>query len=965
IASLPPELQAFIGHRPDGAMRAIDELSDALRSVELLSRAAANGTAFESTRGPRLMMPAGLGGLVSAIDRAHLISEQPAALAGQRAQMRFGQDRHLMPAGAPSMGAPAMGAMSPAMRAAASARVPTMSFLSAPTARTIGADPRMMAMGPMGTIGGAPAATSALEAATTASPAALTHVAWADRWLARFAGASQQSLDTLSAAGGFDRVTRMQALASAAPGSVFVAPMFDREREAPAAMRTPFAAPTSVTAPAMPTLSIVPPASSTMSTSASTSMQQQAAPSDVPAPRLIERMPEAVRYDDDAETPDEVFAQIAAGVTRSRTAAPTAPTAAPSTTTYGAPLTSVPVPSISPMLTADRYTAADAVAHAAPNAPGAGFAAQLASSPFAPALRHVLPLSSAQSFDVRALFGGGLSATYLAGLLASSSDEVHTGARMLPSWAAWTQEPSIGGGAEGFEPASMQREAPAWDATYVAPDALDLPADMRADVGADARAEMAMRAEMPGMGAEMPAMGAADVAASQPMIEARAQLEAATEQLTTLRSTLLSWNVESTPSGAAFVPSPDVVNAPSIVSRTSSSPMTTATARTMIEAMSLPMLGDASAPEPTHDGAAWTAPGMVADRAHSWSVAQERSSADLSFDFVPPELVLAARVYGLGPAEAAQAARLALAGPGHLTAMAGTVDRTFVQAMSMEAERRERAQLATAYPTSSGEIAAATRALSSSSSSSSSSSTASSSSMPAPATSLANASDASGGATAESIAASMSSFTQGSGGTAFGVDRKTPRGAFLWPSATVAALGLTAGVPEGQQTMSIAALELLAAQAVAELGTFTALSDNNFSRDVIDASSTEVSRESARTDGVAAEPRSEAARAATLAVARGDAAQTSGAEPAEADVLASVSALIPASRRARFDALYVALSQSSSSTSWSPAARAARALALAGRGEDGPVTARERATFAWDVLPVVYADAIASFGADK
>ena len=27
--------------------------------------------------------------------------------------------------------------------------------------------------------------------------------------------------------------------------------------------------------------------------------------------------------------------------------------------------------------------------------------------------------------------------------------------------------------------------------------------------------------------------------------------------------------------------------------------------------------------------------------------------------------------------------------------------------------------------------------------------------------------------------------------TAFGVERKTPRGAFLWPSATVAALGLT------------------------------------------------------------------------------------------------------------------------------------------------------------------------------
>ena len=52
-----------------------------------------------------------------------------------------------------------------------------------------------------------------------------------------------------------------------------------------------------------------------------------------------------------------------------------------------------------------------------------------------------------------------------------------------------------------------------------------------------------------------------------------------------------------------------------------------------------------------------------------------------------------------------------------------------------------------------------------------------------------------------------------------------PRGAFLWPSATVGALGLNAAAPDGQQSMSVAALELLAAQAVAELGTYAALAD--------------------------------------------------------------------------------------------------------------------------------------------
>src|SRR5262249_31837577 len=44
--------------------------------------------------------------------------------------------------------------------------------------------------------------------------------------------------------------------------------------------------------------------------------------------------------------------------------------------------------------------------------------------------------------------------------------------------------------------------------------------------------------------------------------------------------------------------------------------------------------------------------------------------------------------YGLGAAEAAQAARLAIAGSSQLTAMAGTVDRTFVQALAAEAARR-------------------------------------------------------------------------------------------------------------------------------------------------------------------------------------------------------------------------------------------------------------------------------------
>jgi len=239
---------------------------------------------------------------------------------------------------------------------------------------------------------------------------------------------------------------------------------------------------------------------------------------------------------------------------------------------------------------------------------------------------------------------------------------------------------------------------------------------------------------------------------------------------------------------------------------------------------------------------------------------------------VPPELVLAARVYGLGPAQAAQAARLALAGPGQLSAMAGAVDRTFVQAFAIEHERRT-GKAVTAYPT---------------------------------------ASDEAPRAAAPELAS-----------RAFGVERRTPRGAFLWPSAAVAALGLHASAPDGDHGMSVAALELLAAQAVAELGTFAAL---------------------APAQVAAAQPRD---------AARGEGATAPELAPAdEQTVLATASALVTSTRRAKFEAMYVALGQSNATRGWSPAARAARALALAGRGDE-MVSARERAEIAWDVLPVV------------
>jgi len=166
---------------------------------------------------------------------------------------------------------------------------------------------------------------------------------------------------------------------------------------------------------------------------------------------------------------------------------------------------------------------------------------------------------------------------------------------------------------------------------------------------------------------------------------------------------------------------------------------------------------------------------------------------------------------------------------------------------------------------------------------------------------------------------------------------RAPRGAFLWPSASVGALGMSAASPDGQQSMSVAALELLAAQAVAELGTYAALGDAPSVARTRSGMGPMVGREDV----------------ASGAFDGGAPALTE--EAGEAEVLTAAATLVPESRRARFDALYVALSQAPAARSWSPAARAARALALAGRGEDAPPSAYERAAAAWDVLPVVYA----------
>jgi len=776
LAALPPELQSMvaarIAARPEHAVEAITELGESLRTVELMARSAASGGSFESSRGPRLMMPAGLGGLVSTIehttaDSATTRGMSPvaarAALASDaaRAGQLRGEFARAQASGMTAEAARAAGFAPEVVRALAAARpavrVPQLSYVS----------PR------------AGATTTALGATAGSGPAALQHVAWADRWLGRFAGASSQSLDAFAAASAGSAEMRFAALASAAPNAVFVAPMFANRADAEPATFSPGAADRgALAARELPAMPVVAPA----------------------------EPPPVVRIDDDAETPDDLLAAISQAATRARRPAAIAqPAPGPAATEV--------------TRTFERDTLADLVAHAVPSAPGAGLAAQLASSPFAPALRHVMPLAAAPSFDVRSLFGGGLSMTYLAGLLAPATREIDV-AGAQPAWASW-----------------------------------DAPATREALVR------------------EVPDFAMPVVTPAEPA-RALEEGEPLSEKLTTMRSALLSWNVDAVDAGGT---TQTRVSAPSVAMSASAR---MPAAYSALDSMAMPTLGDAAALRElgaidlagtTEHASSYAAPGAIAERAHSWSVAQERSSADLSFDFVPPELVLAARVYGLSPAQAAQAARLALAGHGQLSAMAGAVDRTFVQAFAIEHERRS-GKAVTAYPTATDEAS-------------------------------------------QPRAAARELATR-----AFGVERRTPRGAFLWPSAAVAALGLTASAPDGDQGMSVAALELLAAQAVAELGTFASLAPTQ-------------ARDAARGD---------VATAATPDMAPAD----------EQTVLATASALVSSTRRAKFEAMYVALGQSNATQGWSPAARAARALALAGRGDD-MISARERAEIAWDVLPVV------------
>jgi len=232
----------------------------------------------------------------------------------------------------------------------------------------------------------------------------------------------------------------------------------------------------------------------------------------------------------------------------------------------------------------------------------------------------------------------------------------------------------------------------------------------------------------------------------------------------------------------------------------------------------------------------------------------------------------------------------------------------------------------------------------------------------------------------EAFAASDAYAQSGAAPTA---PARLPRGAFLWPAGSVAAMGLRALSSEGYAGLPVVALELLAAQAVAELGTwvtafpganalgaraggFAPYADDAFTPGTAGLPYVTAGGAASTPGGAAyvdAAGRPLSSLAAQVAASRaagaapvGESAQDDApGEVADAAAWFTSSVGDSAPARARFEQVYIALAQSTEGQSLSPSARAARAMSLLARSDDSQkLTTRERAQAAWSMLPGVY-----------
>ncbi|HEY8145491.1 MAG TPA: hypothetical protein VIG06_22580, partial [Kofleriaceae bacterium] len=175
---------------------------------------------------------------------------------------------------------------------------------------------------------------------------------------------------------------------------------------------------------------------------------------------------------------------------------------------------------------------------------------------------------------------------------------------------------------------------------------------------------------------------------------------------------------------------------------------------------------------------------------------------------------------------------------------------------------------------------------------------------------------------------------------------RTPRGSFLVPAASSRALGLTPAQAEEARPGIGAALDLVAAGQVAEVAAQQ--------RSTVGAPGGGF--------GLApggGEPSSADLDLSNPLVRATMAGRRSEAAALERGATEAARAMLPPHLWSIFDAVYLSLGEETTASDvrpLAPAARAARALALASRArgpEDLPISARARAAAAWAVLPVV------------
>ncbi|HKE17904.1 MAG TPA: hypothetical protein VKB80_23670 [Kofleriaceae bacterium] len=756
-------------------------------------------------------------------------------------------------------------------------------------------------------------------------PAALDHVLWADRWLARFAGASPAALRSFDAARAGSPGASSFESAFASP---FAAPFASVGQLRTGEWSPAWVAPRADT-PAAARLA----AGGGVASSARSSMTA-AVPARADASSPDAQAPEvrrAIIVDDDEPVADSVFSAIAAEAAAHRQRARGGARRADGPRAASVP-SRPPVPA-GPSVPAGpfRPPLADRALAGFPLGGSPGLAAGLAASPLASILAGLLELAPQPAFDPRTL-----SLTALGDFLARGA----VAARALGG----------AGGGDDAAPASvaaaLQRlagSAPGWVWLSLA------------DGGGSGGALAAARAGWSAAGHQGPGMsggpGRAPGGESQGAIDmsAAAGLSGGPQG-------------ESTPTAAAATGPSGITGALGIAG-----PSGTAGALGIAGALASPGLRQGHAwPSlvgPAGEAAPWSEalgpsaprPGDIGTRAESFADARTIAASDLALDFLAPEILAAARAAGMGPIEAGRAQRLAASGLPHLMALAMAVDRVFVHALSPgHAGAIDRAGAAGAAGAAAASAAAAAG-----------SAAAASTGGPAGAAS-ASAAAAAGGAwplaATGGDSAGRTDAAPAALRAAAALERsapaRLPRGAFLLPGAAARALGVSAGAAESLRPNIAAALDLVAASHVAEAAAAASLPAS-----AIDTADT----------GVAT-----AASLSTLAAMAGAAsgsASAAGQEPGapgvpgvpdvigERDAAAAWSVPAEAARAQLphelwpvFDAVYLSLGESAETRPLAPSARAARALALASRSAAASVSsasARARAAAAWAVLPVI------------